>query len=64
MIIPIRCFTCGKPVGQYWEEYQKGIKAGRNSKNLLDKLGIERYCCRALFLSHVDMVQKIGQFKK
>ena len=64
MIIPIRCMTCGKPIGHRWEEYQKGIKAGRNSKRLLDSLGIERYCCRALFLSHIDMIKKVGQFRK
>jgi len=56
--------TCGKPIGQHWEAYQKGIKAGRNSKRLLDSLGVEKYCCRALFLSHVDMIKQIGQFRK
>jgi len=64
MIIPIRCFTCGKPIAQHWEEYQNGVKAGKNSKKLLDSLGIERYCCRALFLAHVDMIKNVGQFRK
>ena len=64
MIIPIRCMTCGKPVGHLWEKYQKQVEAGASPKAVLDSLGLERYCCRALFLTHVDMVDKIGQFKK
>lgn len=26
MIIPIRCFTCGKPVAHLWEQYQKKVQ--------------------------------------
>jgi DNA-directed RNA polymerase subunit N (RpoN/RPB10) len=55
--------TCGKPVGHLWESFQTGAKK-KNAKDVLDKLGIERYCCRSLFLTHVDLVSKIGRFKK
>lgn len=64
MIIPIRCFSCGKPVGHLWGQYQKEIKKSKNPKKVLDKLGLERYCCRSLFLTHVDLTKKIGQFRK
>jgi DNA-directed RNA polymerase subunit N len=64
MMIPIRCMTCGKPVGHLWEKYQKQVARGANPKKVLDSLGVERYCCRSLFLTHVDMVDKIGKFKK
>lgn len=64
MIIPIRCMTCGKPVAHLWEEYQAEVKKGRKSDDVLTRLGIERYCCRSLFLTHVDLIPKIGQFKK
>ena len=63
MIIPIRCMTCGKPVGHLYEKFQKEVIADRNAKNVLDKLGLERYCCRSLFLTHRDLVPRIGQFK-
>ncbi len=62
MIIPIRCMTCGKPVGHLYEKFQKEIQAGRNPKNTLDKLGLERYCCRSLFLTHRDLVPRIAKF--
>ncbi len=64
MIIPIRCMTCGKPVGHLWEKYRKQVEKRADPKKVLDSLGIERYCCRSLFLTHVDMIDKIGQFKK
>lgn len=64
MIIPIRCMTCGKPVGQHWDEYTEETKKGKNAKKVLDHLGLDRYCCRALFLSHIDMTKRIGQFRK
>ena len=63
MIIPIRCLSCGKPVAHLWEEFQEKIKA-EDRKKVLDELGLERYCCRALFLGHVDLIDTVMQFKK
>jgi DNA-directed RNA polymerase subunit N len=63
MIIPVRCFSCGKVVGHLWEEYKKRVDAGEDSKKVLDDLGLERYCCRALFLGNVDLIKKISDFK-
>jgi DNA-directed RNA polymerase subunit N len=56
--------TCGKPVGHLWEKYKKQIEKGTDPKKVLDSLGVERYCCRSLFITHVDMIDKVGQFKK
>ena len=64
MIIPIRCFSCGKPVGHLWEEYLEKTKKGEDKKKVMDDLGLERYCCRALFLGHVDLIDTVTQFKK
>jgi len=64
MMIPIRCWSCGKPVGHLWEDYKERIEKGEERKKVLDELGLERYCCRALFLGHVDLVSTIAEFKK
>jgi DNA-directed RNA polymerase subunit N len=64
MIIPIRCMTCGKPVGHLWESYLAQTKKGKQPKGVLDSLGLERYCCRSLFLTHKDFVKEVGQFKR
>tara|TARA_B100001250_G_C19517204_1_gene664324 strand:- start:103 stop:351 length:249 start_codon:yes stop_codon:yes gene_type:complete len=82
MLIPIRCFTCGKPIAHLWESYlekiqlkystnvedgkinryydiktMKDIKSPEGSA--LDDLKIDRYCCRRMFLTNVDMCEKI-----
>lgn len=63
MIIPVRCFSCGKPVGHLWEEFKKRTEAGEQAGKVLDELGLKRYCCRQLFLGHVDLLKEIAQFK-
>ena len=64
MIIPIRCFSCGKPVGHLYSEFQERIAKGEDRKKVLDELGLDRYCCRALFLGHVDLIDTVARFKK
>jgi DNA-directed RNA polymerase subunit N (RpoN/RPB10) len=64
MIIPVRCFSCGKPVGHLWEQYQEKIANGQARKVTLDELGLERYCCRSVFLGHVDLADTAAAFKK
>jgi DNA-directed RNA polymerase subunit N len=64
MIIPICCFSCGKPVAHLWEEYKERTANGENIKKVMDSLGLERYCCRALFMGHVDLLDTISKFKK
>ena len=64
MIIPIRCFSCGKPIAHLWEKFKTRCKDGENPKEVLDDLGLERYCCRAVFLGHEDLLELISKFKK
>ena len=64
MIVPIRCFNCGKPIGHLWEEYKKRVAQGESSKKVLDELGLERFCCRSIFLGQEDHIELISKFKK
>lgn len=64
MIIPIRCFSCGKPVGHLFEEFKERVDKGENQKKALDAVGLERYCCRGVFLGHVELIDLAGEFKK
>lgn len=64
MIIPIRCWSCGKPLGHLWGQFKERVLKGENRKKILDDLGAERYCCRAMLMGHIDLVETIGQFKK
>ena len=64
MIIPIRCWTCGKPIAHLWEGFKERVDKGEDRKKILDDLGLERYCCRAMILSHVDLIDTTAKFKK
>jgi len=62
MIIPVRCFTCGKVVADKWEEFTKEVSKGENPAKVLDSMGIKRYCCRRMFLSHVELIDESLKF--
>jgi DNA-directed RNA polymerase I, II, and III subunit RPABC5 len=81
MIIPIRCFTCGKVVAHLWEkylnkiqeEYNKNVSGDKKVRfidiescekktiegRILDELEVNRYCCRRMLLTHVDLFDKV-----
>ncbi len=62
MIIPVRCFSCGKVVGDKWEPFSQRVAAGEPPRDVLDDLGVERYCCRRMLLSHVELIDEVLQF--
>ena len=64
MIIPVRCFSCGKPVGHLWEEFKRRTADGENPKKVMDELGLERYCCKSIFIGQTDLIELVGKFKK
>ncbi len=76
MIIPVKCFTCGKVLANKYRFYQTEIKKKKITKSLeidkiiyltednmdktaegevLDILGLNKYCCRRHMLTHVDI---------
>ena len=75
MIIPIRCFTCNKTYHEKVQiEYLKQDVKNNPKKRfidvndlekksiegkILDELKMNKYCCRRMFLSHVDMAEII-----
>lgn len=63
MIIPVRCFACGKVIGSFWEKYQKLLSEGKSIKDALDELGLKRYCCRGAIMSHVENIDIVGKYK-
>ncbi len=71
MIIPVRCFSCGKVVASDYrkfvsritevQESGKEVNASVISKTM-DDLGIERYCCRRMIISHADLIDEVLPF--
>ena len=75
MIIPVRCWTCGKVLADKYETYKKLVVKNKgnteetiiNVTNVkktaegkaLDELKLKRYCCRNVMLSHVELIDVI-----
>lgn len=63
MLIPVRCFTCGKEVSSKWEEYMERSTTTQDKAQILTSLGFTRPCCRTVLLTTVDIMQKILKFE-
>ena len=73
MIIPVKCFTCGKVLGNKYRYYLQEVRKNKldNTDNIvyltknnvgktiegkiLDKLKLNKICCRRHILTHVDI---------
>jgi len=76
MIIPIKCFTCGKVLADKYRYYQQEVRQLKSNNKMeiekviyltednvektpegkvLDKLQLNKYCCRRHMLTHVDL---------
>ena len=64
MIIPVRCPTCGKPLGHLWPIFVERVSRGEDPKKVLDDLGVKRYCCRRTLLAHVPLIYEVIRFRR
>ena len=75
MIIPVKCFTCGKVLANKYQFYIREVRKAKSENDdtstvtyltntnmektaegkILDKLGLNKICCRRHMLSHVDI---------
>jgi len=62
MIIPVRCFTCGRVIGSAYEEFLHRVELGEAPNAVLDALGLERYCCRRMILTHADLMKEVAPY--
>jgi|UniRef100_A0A6C0JCZ2 DNA-directed RNA polymerase subunit N (RpoN/RPB10) len=77
MIIPVKCFTCGKVLADKYRYFQEEVRKLKQKDNIdidkvlyltkentkktaeglvMDKLGLNKMCCRRHMLTHVDIV--------
>jgi len=62
-VIPVRCFTCGKPISIAWEEFKMRREKGEDPKKILDDLNISRYCCRRMLLTHKEIIDELNPYQ-
>ena len=67
MIIPVRCYTCGKCISNKYEFFKKRVnekklvnKEELDKPSVIDELGYQKYCCRKIFLGHIDLIYEIN----
>jgi DNA-directed RNA polymerase I, II, and III subunit RPABC5 len=58
-MIPIRCFTCNKIIGNKWETYKTHLESGMSTSDAFVEIGLRRYCCKRMFLGHVEIIDKL-----
>lgn len=51
---PIRCYTCGKVLGNKWEYIDRELENGVSLKDVYEKIKVTRYCCKRVILGAVD----------
>lgn len=61
---PIRCFSCGKPLADKYEEFEKRIEEGEEPDDIFDDMGLERYCCRRMVLTSVDATEEMMRYEE
>lgn len=49
-------------MGDKWEPFSKRVAAGEHPKEVLDDVGVDRYCCRRMLLSHVELIDDLLEF--
>ncbi|AEH60870.1 RNA polymerase, N/8 Kd subunit [Methanosalsum zhilinae DSM 4017] len=62
-MIPVRCFSCGSVVASKWDEYKQRVSLGEDPSAVMDDLGVVRYCCRRMLLSHVELVDTLAPYQ-
>ena len=80
MIIPVKCFTCGKVLGDKYRHYTQEVRKLKSEEDMdiesviylssdnikktpegevMDELGLLRYCCRTHMLAHISLINLI-----
>ena len=56
------CLTRPPPpqvIGNKWDTYLELLQAEYSEADALDALGLARYCCRRMLMTHVDLIERL-----
>lgn len=57
-LLPIRCVTCNKILGDKYSRYTEMIESGISIEQALNNLGLNRYCCRLRVRNPFKVVER------
>ncbi|HEY0087788.1 MAG TPA: DNA-directed RNA polymerase subunit N [Candidatus Lokiarchaeia archaeon] len=60
----MRCFSCGKLIAHVYQPYLDLIEKGESSEEAFKKVGIDRFCCQRMIVSHVDLIEDLLKFPR
>jgi DNA-directed RNA polymerase subunit N (RpoN/RPB10) len=60
-MLPIRCFSCNKVIGHYFFIFKEWKN---NYLDFFEKYDIDRYCCRKIFLTSIDICKFNPEFNE
>ncbi|KAL6202731.1 hypothetical protein ACLB2K_026436 [Fragaria x ananassa] len=46
-------------IGNKWDSYLDLLQADYTEGDALDALGLVRYCCRRMLMTHVDLIENL-----
>jgi DNA-directed RNA polymerase I, II, and III subunit RPABC5 len=64
MIIPVRCFTCGKVIGNKYERYLELTEQEVSKDEIFRELNLSRYCCKRMLTTHVELIDLILEYSE
>lgn len=63
-MLPVRCFSCNKVIGRLQDEFDLFRKSQETDITIFfNKFKIERYCCRKIFITYIDIYENCTEFK-
>ncbi len=64
MIVPIRCFSCGKEISSKYERFKAMKKEGKPIGEIWNALGVTRVCCKRMLTAHADVIDELLDFPR
>lgn len=53
-MLPVRCYTCGKVLGNREEDINKLLDQEKTYEQIFKILKLSRYCCKRMIISNID----------
>ena len=49
-------------IAHKYKQFREAVDEGKAPGETLDEIGFERYCCRRMFVGHIDLIDEVAPF--